>query len=39
MPGTRTGAPGPGLAGTGLGVTATSRNWNTVRKLLALADT
>jgi uncharacterized protein (DUF1697 family) len=27
------------LAGTGLGVTATSRSWNTVRKLLALADT
>lgn len=26
------------LAGTGLGVTATSRNWNTVRKLLAMAD-
>ena len=26
------------LAGRGLGVTATSRNWNTVTKLLALAD-
>jgi uncharacterized protein (DUF1697 family) len=26
------------LAGQGLGVTATSRNWNTVRKLLELAD-
>lgn len=26
------------LAGTGLGVKATARNWNTVEKLLALAD-
>jgi uncharacterized protein (DUF1697 family) len=26
------------LAGQGLGVTATSRNWNTVRKLLEMAD-
>jgi uncharacterized protein (DUF1697 family) len=26
------------LAGPGLGVTATSRNWNTVRQLLELAD-
>ena len=26
------------LAGNGLGVTATSRNWTTVTRLLALAD-
>ena len=27
-----------GLAGRGLGVTATARNWTTVTRLLALAD-